>query len=410
MMVAHWHPNVLNDWKPFMKKRLSLFLLASLTLSAAAVDERLLAYQERYSVCHKKNDYQIAECLLNGNLNFSMFRGDRSAFRYFPPKHIYRAQREGRVYEFTMDQLPHTERYEGLRQYLDYLYTIKEQYVIPRFKGDEAEDTILMKRIFNLLYNAGLEETPERDYAFEEAVLEFQRRNGLAVDGEIGLQTKRALQTPIDAIIKKIKKNLTIERVTQPKPDTYVMVNIPEYHMYFYRDGYPVLTMNTVVGKPKMRTPVFNRNMKFIVENPTWNVPPSIYAKEYAHKSAAQLKRLGLRYGSDGKLYQPAGRRNALGLVKFLFPNKFNVYMHDTPVKSLFKRSQRAYSHGCIRLERPMDLLQELGYEYMPGKTRWITLDEQIPVFVEYHTAWIGDDGKLEMRPDIYGYEWKLFR
>ena len=241
-------------------------------------------------------------------------------------------------------------------------------------------------------------------------MLEFQRRNGLAVDGEIGPQTKRALQTPIDAIIKKIKKNLTIERVTQPKPDTYVMVNIPEYHMYFYRDGYPVLTMNTVVGKPKMRIPVFNRNMKFIVENPTWNVPPSIYAKEYAPKSPEQLQRLGLRYGSDGKLYQPAGRRNALGRVKFLFPNKFNVYMHDTPAKSLFKRSQRAYSHGCIRLERPMDLLHELGYEYRPGKTRWITLEEQIPVFVEYHTAWIGDDGKLEMRPDIYGYEWKLFR
>ena len=393
-----------------MKKRLSLFLLASMTLAAAAVDERLMAYQQRYSVCNKKNDYQIAECLLNGNLNFDMFRGDRRAFRYLSPKYIYRAQREGRLYEFTMDQLPHTERYEGLQRYLDYLYTIKEQYATPRFKGDDTEDTLRMKRIFNLLYNAGLEETSERDYAFEDAVLEFQRRNGLAVDGEIGPQTKRALQTPLYTIIKKIKKNLTIEGITQPKPDTYVMVNIPEYHMYFYRDGYPVLDMNTVVGKPKMRTPVFNRNMKFIVENPTWNVPPSIYAKEYAHKSEAQLKRLGLRYGSDGKLYQPAGRRNALGLVKFLFPNKFNVYMHDTPAKSLFKRSRRAYSHGCIRLERPMDLLHELGYEYMPGKTRWITLDEQIPVFVEYHTAWIGDDGKLEMRPDIYGYEWKLFR
>ncbi len=393
-----------------MKKRLSLFLLASLTLSAAAVDERLLAYQQRYSVCNKKNDYQIAACLLNGNLNFSMFRGDRRAFRYLSPKQIYRAQQEGRLYEFTMEQLPHTERYESLRKYLDYLYTIEKQYVTPHFKGNDAEDTVRMKRIFNLLYDAGLDETPERDYAFEEALLEFQRRNGLAVDGEIGPQTKRALKTPIHTIIRKIKKNLTIERVTQQKPGTYVMVNIPEYHMYFYRDGYPVLDMNTVVGKPKMRTPVFNRNMKFIVENPTWNVPPSIYAKEYAHKSPEQLRRLGLRYGSDGKLYQPAGRRNALGLVKFLFPNKFNVYMHDTPAKSLFKRSRRAYSHGCIRLERPMDLLHELGYEYRPGKTRWITLDEQIPVFIEYHTAWIGEDGKLEMRPDVYGYEWKLFR
>jgi len=188
------------------------------------------------------------------------------------------------------------------------------------------------------------------------------------------------------------------------------VVNIPEFHMYFYRDRDLVLDMKTVVGKPKMRTPVFNRKMKFIVLNPTWNVPPSIYSKEYADKSPEELQKLGLRYGSDGKLYQPAGKRNALGLVKFLFPNRFNVYMHDTPAKSLFKRVRRAYSHGCIRLQCPMELLHELGYEYIPGKTRWITLDVQIPVYIEYRTAWIDDKGKLQLRPDVYGYEWKLFR
>ena len=149
--------------------------------------------------------------------------------------------------------------------------------------------------------------------------------------------------------------------------------------------------------------------MKFVVLNPTWNVPPSIYAKEYAHKSPVQLLRLGLRYNSEGKLYQPAGSRNALGLVKFLFPNCFNVYMHDTPAKSLFSRSRRAFSHGCIRLERPMDLLQELGYEYKPGKTHWITLEERIDVYIEYHTVWVDEEGIVQFRPDIYGYERKLF-
>jgi len=392
-----------------MKNRLSLFLLASLTLSAAAVDERLLAYQQRYSVCSKKNDYQIAECLLNGDLNFSMFRGDRRAFRYLSPKYISRAQRQGRLYEFTMEQLPHTERYEGLKAYLDYLNTIKEKYVTPRFKGNDDEDTLRMKRIFNLLQDAGLYETPEVTPAFEEAVLEYQSRHGLAVDGDIGPRTKASLKQSIGSIITKIKKNLMIESITKRKPLNYILVNIPEFRMHFYENGMEVLSMNTVVGKPKMRTPVFSRKMQFVVLNPTWNVPPSIYRKEYAHKSTAELKKLGLRYGSNGKLYQPAGRRNALGLVKFLFPNKYNVYMHDTPAKSLFKRSRRAYSHGCIRLEKPMDLLHKLGYRYKPGKTKWNTLKHKIPVFVEYHTVWIDEEGRVQFRPDVYGYEKKLF-
>ncbi len=158
-----------------------------------------------------------------------------------------------------------------------------------------------------------------------------------------------------------------------------------------------------------MRTPVFNRKMKYIVKNPRWNVPPSIYAKEYAHKSESQLKKLGLKYNSEGKLYQPPGRRNALGVVKFLFPNRFNVYMHDTPAKSLFNRRVRAYSHGCIRLEKPLELLNELGYTYDTKKTKWITLENKIPVYVEYHTVWIDDDGIVQFRHDIYGYEKKLF-
>ena len=179
--------------------------------------------------------------------------------------------------------------------------------------------------------------------------------------------------------------------------------------MHYYDNHTPVLNMKIVVGKTKMRTPIFNRKMKYIVKNPRWNVPASIYKKEYAHKSTKQLKKLGLRYNSEGKLYQPSGRRNALGLVKFLFPNKFNVYMHDTPAKSLFNRTTRAYSHGCIRLEKPMDLLNKLGYNYTSTKHTWVTLKKQIPVYVEYHTVWVDDKGIVQFRNDIYGYEKKLF-
>ncbi len=390
-----------------MKQFFSLLLLT--TLFAAAADPLLLDYQAKYSLCHGKTDYRISECILNGDLNFAQFRGDRNAYRKISRQRIRQAAEQGRAYEFTMEHLPQTKRYTLLKEYLDYLYTIQNTYIPPRFKGDEDEDILRTKRVLNLLQDADLEETPEITPAFEAQILAFQRRHGLAVDGKIGPQTKRALKQPISSIITKIKKNLTLERISRPKPENYVLVNIPEFKMHYYENGEEVLSMKIVVGKPKMRTPVFNRKMKYVVLNPTWNVPPSIYAKEYAHKSPAQLRKLGLRYGKDGKLYQPSGRRNALGLVKFLFPNRFNVYMHDTPAKSLFKRSRRAYSHGCIRLEKPMALLHELGYSYKPGKTTWKTLEKEIPVFVEYHTVWVDKDGAVQFRPDIYGYERKLF-
>jgi len=158
-----------------------------------------------------------------------------------------------------------------------------------------------------------------------------------------------------------------------------------------------------------MRTPVFNKKMQYIVLNPRWNVPPVIYRKEYADKSESYLRKRGFAYNSEGKLYQKEGPRNALGVVKFLFPNRFSVYMHDTPAKSLFNKRVRAFSHGCIRLEKPIELLNELGYTYNTRRNKWITLKKQIPVYVEYHTVWIDDDGIVQFRNDIYGYERKLF-
>ena len=386
-----------------------LLILINTVLFASVPNAGLQSYQEKYSVCKGKTNYQISQCLLNGNLNYSRFRGDRYSYKKISNNKIKKAVHNGSSYEYTMNQLPQTKRYTDLKAYLDYLYTIKKEYTAPKFNGNETEDIINIKRVFNLLQSAGLEENGTRTFEFEEALLEYQRRHGLTVDGDIGHRTKESLQNSIYSIIKKIKKNLTLESISSPKGDNYVLINIPEFKMHYYDNDEPVLNMKIVVGKTKMRTPIFNRKMKYIVKNPRWNVPPSIYKKEYAHKSASQLRKIGLRYNSEGKLYQPSGRRNALGLVKFLFPNKFNVYMHDTPAKSLFNRTRRAYSHGCIRLEKPMALLKELGYSYNTKKNTWITLKKQIPVYVEYHTVWVDDDGIVQFRPDIYGYEKKLF-
>jgi len=386
-----------------------LLLCFHTLLFASPPDPNLDLYRKQYSLCRENSDYQVAKCLLNGTLDYSRFRGERQIFRKVPLQTIKDAAYRGDSYRFTLSHLPQTTRYLGLKAYLDYLYTIKPSYLPPAFRGDEREDIVRTKHLFNLMLDTDLEETPERTPAFEAVLREYQQRHGLAADGKIGPRTRAVLKQPIGRIIEKVKKNLMLESLSLPKPPTYILVNIPEYTLHYYEKSQPLLEMKVVVGKPKMRTPLFHRKMKFIVENPTWNVPPSIYKKEYAHKTEAQLKKLGLRYNKEGKLYQPSGRRNALGAVKFLFPNRFNVYMHDTPAKSLFHRNRRAFSHGCIRLEKPLDLLHRLGYAYHPGKIRWITLEKEIPVFIEYHTVWVDDEGIVQFRPDIYGYEKKLF-
>lgn len=391
-----------------MKNILLLFLPAF--IFALNPDPQLLQYQQRYSLCQGKSNYQIAQCLLNGNLNFPVVRGDGLKPTKINLHHLQQAEQKGSVYRYILSLLPNTRRYVGLLDYVDYLYSIQNEYIPPRFKGNMQEDMVLTKRVLNLLQDARLEETADYTPAFETEIIEFQRRHGLDTDGEIGPATKRALKVSIQSIINKVKKNIILERLSPPKGEEYVYINIPEFMMYYYRYGEPQLSMKVIVGKPKMRTPLFHREMKYIVLNPRWNVPPSIYKKEYAHKSYEELQKKGFEFNRDGKLYQKSGRRNALGLVKFLFPNKFNVYMHDTPAKSLFNRNRRAFSHGCIRLQKPLELLNTLGYELNTRKNKWITLENRIPVYVEYHTVWVDDEGIVQFRPDLYGYERKLFR
>lgn len=387
-----------------------LFILIHTLLFATSPDKDLVQYQTRYSFCHGKTNYQIAQCLLNGSINYYRLRGDRNRYRKVNKTQFSEEERSGHVYEYVMSLMPRTKRYTGLKTYLDYLYTIQNDYTPPRFKGNGEEDILRIKRVLNLLQDAGLEENTEYTARLQNAILTYQRRHGLEVDGVIGPNTRRALKHSIQSIIAKVKKNVELERVAAPKGREYILINIPEFKFHYYIDGYPVLEMKVIVGKPKMRTPVLNRKMLYVVKNPRWYVPPSIYAKEYAHRSTGYLNRNRFSFDSQGRLYQKPGPKNALGLVKFLFPNRFNVYMHDTPAKSLFRKRVRAFSHGCIRLEKPMELLNELGFFYDTDRNERNRLAAPISVFVEYHTVWVDDDGIVQFRPDIYGYERKLFK
>jgi murein L,D-transpeptidase YcbB/YkuD len=208
---------------------------------------------------------------------------------------------------------------------------------------------------------------------------------------------------------------------------SYVLVNVPDYTLKVVHDGTTAWTTRIVVGKPgEYATPLLTETIKYITINPTWNVPPSIIRNEYLPALArdpAALARAGLQMGrnKDGsiRIFQPPGERNALGRVRFNFPNRFLVYQHDTPQKHLFAKATRAYSHGCMRVQYPDQYAEVLlsisqpddGYtakriSAMYGRgERTIHLKTPIPVYITYQTAFIDDAGKLQMRPDIYGLD-----
>ena len=250
---------------------------------------------------------------------------------------------------------------------------------------------------------------------------------------------------PVAGRIRQMEVNLERRRwMDDDLGDYYIFVNVADQQMKVVRNGRTVHTARLVVGKPYNRTPVFSETMKYIVLNPYWNVPPSIANGEYLPKlkeDPAYLMRQGIRILSGSgdsageidpysinwssldrmpySLRQDSGGKNALGQVKFMFPNRFNVYLHDTPSKSLFAKDLRIFSHGCMRVEHPLDLaallLAEQGWTrkkidaaIASGKQRVINLAKPIPVHVTYLTAWVNEDGSVNFRRDVYDRDKQL--
>ena len=264
------------------------------------------------------------------------------------------------------------------------------------------------------------------DKALAEAVKKFQQQHDLAATGTLGAATLDALngRAQPDHVTDIITANMERWRWMPHRfPDTYVIVNLPDFTLRVIHDGKQVWTTRIVIGKPEMPTPIMTADMKYITVNPTWNVPPSIVHHEYLPALAQDptvLARMGLRvdYGRDGvHIWQPPGDKNALGRIRFNFPNKFLVYQHDTPDKYMFALDKRAFSHGCMRVQDPAHYAEVLlslvrpddGYTeerikkmFGPNETD-IQFPTFIPVNLTYQTAFVDEAGKLEFRDDIYG-------
>lgn len=286
------------------------------------------------------------------------------------------------------------------------------------------------------------------DTALVEAVKRMQARHGLAVDGVLGPNTLAALNVPVEQRIVQIMLNLERRRwIPDDLGRRYIFVNLADFALKFVAETKTVLDMRVVVGKTYHATPVFSEKMTYIVINPYWNVPNSIARNELVPKirrdpgyairnnytlltgwqsGAAKLdpyavdwSRVGARNFSY-RIRQEPGDGNALGRVKFMFPNPFNIYLHDTPAKSLFQRAERDFSHGCIRVEQPIGLAETVlagtpGWSaerirrtIASGRRTVVTLADPVPVHISYLTAWVNKDGTVHFRKDIYGRDAEL--
>jgi L,D-transpeptidase YcbB len=264
------------------------------------------------------------------------------------------------------------------------------------------------------------------DKALAAAVKKFQHGHGLKPTGMLTTATIEALNGrrpdhEVDTIIANMER---WRWMPHDLGKTYVIVNIPDFTLRVMHDGKQVWMTKIVVGKPGMPTPIMTAEMKFITINPTWNVPPSIVNNEYLPALAQDptvMERMGLKVGHDPDgtvhIWQPPGDRNALGRIRFNFPNKFLVYQHDTPDKYMFAYAKRAFSHGCMRVLDPPKYAEVLlslvrpgdGYTidrikkmYGPNEIN-IDFPAFIPVHLTYQTAFVDGAGKLEFREDIYG-------
>ncbi len=308
--------------------------------------------------------------------------------------------------------------------------------IVLRYVKDKAGKEILMKdpRVPLLRERLGAEgdrSDTTYDRALSGAVAKFQKAHGLSPSGQLTSATVDAINGPKrdrdeDIIIANLER---WRWMPHDLGKDHVIVNIPDYTLRLIHDGKLYWQTRVVVGQPRLPTPITSAEMKYITVNPTWNVPPSIIQNEYLpalQQDPNAMERIGLKvvHNPDGtiRIYQPPGDRNALGRIRFNFPNKFLVYQHDTPDKHLFAHAKRAYSHGCMRVQDPLKYGEMLlsivrpgeGYtqdrlhKMFGGSEVNINFPTFLPVHLTYQTAFVDDEGKLQIRDDVYGRDARL--
>jgi len=354
--------------------------------------------------------------------------------------------------------LPPREDYIRLRQYFDHYRKLVADggwLAVEAGRSYRTGDTgEIVARLKELLMKAGdLKEAGNEDVIdnqTEAAIRRFQKRHGIQSDGVAGPDTIKALNVPVQERLKQIEVNLERMRwASRSLGHRYIVVNIADYNLRIIEHDETVMSMEVVVGKPFWNTPVFSDEIKYVILNPTWIIPMSIVRNEILPKvkeSPEYLEDQGIRIingwldddeeidprtinwaeATAGnfkyKMRQSPGEYNPLGRIKFMLPNRFNIYLHDTPARGLFSRNNRAFSHGCIRIRHPVDLAEHLlrddpewtreNISTALDKGEEVRIDLKTPVSVHilYYTAWVDEAGMLHFRDDVYDRDERLYQ
>ena len=379
----------------------------------------------------------LAEDLLTGQVDPKSI----SQSWYINPKDervdsaLVRALREARLDSAIARMRPQEEEYAQLQRELLRLREIVSKGGWPTVPGGRAlkpgqsDAPARLEALRARLAAEGLLEgttaAPRYDQAIAGAVATFQARHGIPVDSVLGEQTVRSLNVPATYRLGQVAGNLERYRwLPRTLGSRYLLVNVPAFRVEGYENGQKTIEMKVIVGQEyeDRATPVFSDSMETVVFRPYWFVTPDIQAKEMEPKIAADpgyLARGNYEYFSEGgqqRIRQRPGEKNSLGLVKFLFPNDFNIYLHDTPDDELFAKDVRAFSHGCIRLEKPAELAEwVLGWDagkvadamHSGPDNRSVKVPAKIPVYIAYFTAYMRD-GQLHYGNDLYSRDGSL--
>lgn len=292
-------------------------------------------------------------------------------------------------------------------------------------KGTVSPEIVLLKKRLSLTGDMAADTTPVYNDGLVEGIKSFQARFGYKPNGILTEVVLKDLNVPVLTRIKQILVNMgRMQWMIHEPVGQMMVVNIPEFILHVKEGATKVFDMNVVVGKEGHNTMMFTGNLNQIVFSPYWNLPPSIVKKEILPAMENNPDYLASHNmeitGNEGELpviRQLPGGDNSLGKVKFLFPNSFNIYFHDTPAKSLFEKDKRAYSHGCIRLSEPAKLAAYLlkdDTDWPPenieaamnaGTEKFVKLKTPVPVLITYYTAWVDENGLLHFADDIYGHD-----
>lgn len=331
-----------------------------------------------------------------------------------------------------LENEPVYRQYHLLKDYLKKFRSLQANNSLPVIKtdkkklqpGDSAEVLATIRHWLFLMNDLN---SDSKSKIFDEDLLQgvksFQNRNGIAEDGIIGQGMITEMNVPIEKRIETIMVNMERSRwVPARLKDDYLLVNIPAYKLYILENDSVLFNMNVVVGKSQHKTVIFNGDIKYVVFSPYWNVPASILKNEIQpaiRRNPRYLAQHNMEWNGNSVRQKP-GPNNSLGLVKFLFPNSHSIYLHDSPAKSLFNETARAFSHGCIRVSEPKKLAQYLlrndpawdeksiTAAMNKGREQTVTLSKTVPVFIAYFTAWVDRKGRVNFRKDVYSRDSRL--